>query len=277
MTAATADAGTRHRADLPQRALRFLQRREELLVGLSGLALALVAWEALVRTGTMAPTVISSPTVVAETGWELARSGVLWDHILATTLEFVLALVLASVVGVLIGLAAGLSRHASDALGPWLGMLSVTPLPALTPVFILWFGIGIEFKIVLGFLVGIFPIAISTKIGVEVTATSLLAVARSFGASRWKVLRTVILPTVVPHAFTGIHQAGPRVLVAVVIGELLGANTGLGFMIGAASATFDIPTVMLGIVLLGIFGIAIVKGLGLLERRFSSWRPNAWA
>jgi ABC-type nitrate/sulfonate/bicarbonate transport system permease component len=253
-----------------------LRRHEAPLVGLSGLVIVLVVWETLVLTGVMEPTVISAPTDIAEAGWERAQSGLLWVDIRATAVEFFAGLLLASVVGVLVGLAAGMSERASDALNPWLVMLSATPLPALTPVFILWFGIGIEFKIFLGFLVGIFPIAINTKIGVEVTEASLLAVARSFGASRLKVMRTVIVPSTVPYAFTGIHQAGPRVLVAVVIGELLGANEGLGFMIGQAGATFNIPVAMVGIVLLGIFGVGIAKGLGLLERRFSSWRPEAW-
>lgn len=275
MTSAGATVESTLRTDT-RRVRRFLRRREGTLLGLSGLIVVVGLWEILVSTGVMEPTVISSPTEIAEAGWERAESGLLWADVRTTGIEFAVGLALASVVGVIIGLSAGMSDRASYAVNPWLAILSATPLPALTPVFILWFGIGIEFKIFLGFLVGIFPIAVNTKIGVEVTEASLLAVARSFGASKLKTVRSVVLPSTVPYAFTGIHQAGPRVLVAVVIGELLGANQGLGFMIGQAGATFNIPVVMLGIVLLGVFGVVIARGLGVLERHFAAWRPETW-
>jgi ABC-type nitrate/sulfonate/bicarbonate transport system permease component len=251
----------------------FVRRHEPRLLSIVGVVGFLCLWELAVRTGLIGETVASSPSAIWEAARELAASGRLWQDTRVTLVEFGLAFVLALVFGILAGVLAGVSRRGSYLINPWLEVLYATPLIALTPMFILWFGIGTTFKVVLGALVGLFPIAVNVRAGVQATEASLVTVANSFGASRAKAFWSVVVPGTVPYLFSGIHQAAGRVLVAVVIGELLASNEGLGFMIAFAGQTFNIPNLMVAIVVLAAIGTITVHLLVALEKRFARWRP----
>lgn len=260
-------------AHAPPRRRTFIQRHEARLLSIVGVVGFLCLWELVVRIGLVDESVASSPTAIFEAARELAASGRLWQDTRITLLEFGLGFALALVFGVLAGVVAGVSRRGSYLINPWLEVLYATPLIALTPMFILWFGIGTTFKVVLGALVGLFPIAVNVRAGVQATEASLVTVANSFGASRAKAFLSVVVPGTVPYLFSGIHQAAGRVLVAVVIGELLASNQGLGFMIAFAGQTFNIPNLMVAIVVLAAIGTLTAHLFVALEKRFARWRP----
>jgi NitT/TauT family transport system permease protein len=118
----------------------------------------------------------------------------------------------------------------------------------------------------------VFPIAINAVAGVRAAEHRFVRVARSFGASRTHLFRTVILPGTIPFFFTGVRQASGRALVGVVVAELIAANQGIGFMISLAGSTFNTSKVMFGIVLLALFGVFVGRLLERVEGRFESWR-----
>lgn len=254
---------------------QWLGDHESWWFGLLGLLIVGGAWEIAARLRLIRPLLLSSPTAIFESAVREFSAGRIWTDILVSLTEYAAGLAIALVVGVVIGIVAGWSQRAGSIINPWLTALYVTPIVALVPVFILWFGIGIQMKIFVVFLLALFPIAINTVAGVRAAEHRFIRVARSFGASNRRLLTTVVFPGTVPFIFTGVRQASGRALVGVVVAELIASNQGLGFMITIAGSTFNTPKVMLGIVLLALFGVFVSGVLQRVERRFEGWRPEA--
>jgi ABC-type nitrate/sulfonate/bicarbonate transport system permease component len=250
-------------------------RLEPFVIGTASVIFGLLLWQVLADAGYLKPIIFSSPSQVADMGWTLIHTGALWKDVKVSLEEYLIGFGIGTVSGIAIGLAAGASEKASYLLDPWLDVLYVTPIVALTPLFILWFGIGMGFKIFIVVLVTLFPIAISTRTGARSSEKKLLEMVSSFGASRGRLIRTVTLPGAVPYIFTGMRQASGRAVVGVVVAELIASSEGIGFMISVGGSTFNTPQVMFGIVLLAAFGLAVSRLLALCERRFDKWRTDA--
>lgn len=252
----------------PTRRRRF----ERLFLGLAGVSSVLLAWELVSHLGLVRPILISRPSQVVADGWELIVTGQIWDDIWITFFVWGLGFLLAAIVGVTIGLAAGWFRRVRYVVDPWLNVLDAIPSLALIPIFILWFGIGLNFKVFLVFLSAFFFVAVNTLAGVQATERRYVDVAEGFGASRSLMLRSVTLPGSVPYILTGLRQGAARALVAVIVAEFVSSNVGIGFTIAMSGATLQTGRVMFGILLLAIIGIGIGEILGRAERRFDAWR-----
>jgi NitT/TauT family transport system permease protein len=200
--------------------------------------------------------------------------GLIWPDLFATLAVWTIGFGAASVVGVAIGLLAGWSRWVRYIADPWLNVLHAIPDLALIPIFILWFGIGFQFKVFLVFLAGLFYVAVNTLAGVQATENRFIDVAKTFGAGRGRIFRTVLLPGSVPYIITGLRQGSARAIVGVVVAEFVSSNQGIGFRISLAASTLRIELVMFGIILLAGFGILVGALLGRLERRFDAWRVD---
>ncbi len=214
---------------------------------------------------------ISSPTAVIGTFAREFQRGSLWDDIGATLLVWALGFSIASAVGILLGLVAGWYRRAVHR-PPWLQGLYAAPDLAFVPIFILWFGLGLVFKVWVVFLGVIFFITLNTIAGVQATEGRFLPVARTYGASRVLTFQTIVLPGSIPYIMTGLRQASGRAIVGVVGAEFISSNQGLGFVISLSGQTLNTSRVMVGIILLASFGIVTSEILGRIERRFEVWR-----
>jgi ABC-type nitrate/sulfonate/bicarbonate transport system permease component len=252
-----------------------MTRLEPLLIGAGSVVVGIALWQVLADAGYLKPIIFSSPREVVDMGWQLTQSGALAKHAVVSLEEYAIGMAIGTILGIAAGLAAGASERASYLLDPWLDVLYVTPVVALTPLFILWFGIGIGFKIFIVVLVTLFPVAISTRMGARASERRLVDMVSSFGANRWRLTRTVIVPGAVPYIFTGIRQASGRAVVGVVVAELIASSQGIGFMISIGGSTFNTPQVMFGIALLAAFGLLVSRLLARFERRFDKWRADA--
>ena len=248
--------------------------RERLVLGVIGILLVLVAWELASRLGLVRAILISSPSAVAAVGWAELQRGRIWGDVWATVSVWALGFTVAAVVGVAIGLVAGRYRRAGYLADPWLNALYAFPDLALVPVFILWFGIGLTFKVFVVVLAAVFFVAVNTLAGVRSTERRFVDVARSFGAGRGRVFWTVILPGSVPFIVAGMRQGAARAIVGVVVAEFISSNRGIGYLISVSGATLNTPRLMFGIVILAILGIAVGELLRRVERRFERWRPE---
>jgi ABC-type nitrate/sulfonate/bicarbonate transport system permease component len=240
--------------------------------GVAFTVIVLVVWEAATRGGLVRPIFLAPFSSVVAELFEGVTQGWIWPHIRATAIVWTLGYVLGAVVGIAFGLVVGSSRRASIIADPWLNAVYVMPDIALVPIFIIWFGIGLEFKVWFVFLSGFFFVAVNTLAGVRATEGRFVTVARSFGAKRGKILRTVILPGSVPYIVTGLRQAAGRSLVGVVAAEFVASNEGIGFMTSVAGQTFNTPRVMAGIIILAVTGVVVAELLGRVEHRFDAWR-----
>ena len=152
--------------------------------------------------------------------------------------------------------------------------LNAVPRLTLLPLIAIWFGIGMWSKVVVVFLGAIIPIAISTHSGVKTSEARFLKVARSFGASKWKLLSRHHPAWNGAIHFQRSEIRGSRPVLGVVVGELYAATAGVGFLIGTAGNTFQTDVLFFGVLLFTAAGLASVAVLNLFERRFERWRPK---
>lgn len=252
----------------------FRVRNERLFFGALGFVGVIVLWESVVRLGLIRRSLMSSPTLVVETAINDFGNGILQPHIQTSLLEFSTGFAAALITGIPLGLAIGWFRRLNYVVDPWLSAIYATPTIALVPLIILVFGIGLESKIVVVWLEAIFMIVVSTLTGVQSVDHRHREIARSFKAPQWLTFRSVVLPSSVPFILTGIRLGAGRALVGVVVAELIASNVGIGFYISYAGVTLNTSRVMLGVILLGIFGITMGEIVRRIELRFDAWRPE---
>ena len=232
----------------------------------------IAAWELTGRFVLTNPLFFAPLSAVIEAGFRLWGSGELQRDIIASFSAVAYGMVLAIVLGIIIGILSGASRGFREYTDSFFTGLYATPLVAVAPILILWFGIGIASKIAVVFLMAVFPILISTAAGISTTDATFIEVARSFGASRLQIVRKVMIPAAIPFVITGIRLAIGRAIVGVVVGELFGARAGLGFLIFTSGQTFDVPALFLGVLILALAGVALTSGMKWIERRVTAGR-----
>ncbi len=205
---------------------------------------------------------------------DLWRAGELQKHIWVSGQEFIYGYVIASVFGIVIGLVMAAYRTGSALLGPWVSALYATPIIAVAPLVILWFGIGIWSKIVVVLSVVIFPVIINTEAGIRATDRHLIEAIRSFGANQFQIFTKVSLPSALPFILAGLRLGIGRGLVGVVVGELFGARAGVGFMILQAAESFAMPKLFAGVIVLAAAGISLTAGFHYLEKKLVPWNRS---
>jgi ABC-type nitrate/sulfonate/bicarbonate transport system permease component len=206
--------------------------------------------------------------------WSAIAKGSIWKDIWVSFQEFAWGYMLAIVVGIPLGVLMGWYRRLNYALEPFVNALYATPRVALLPLFIIWFGIGINSKIAVVFAGAVFPILVSTFSGMRTLDANLLKCARSFGANDWQIFRTIALPGSIPFIITGLRLAVGRALIGVVVGELYAATAGVGYLITVAGATFQTDKVFVGVMIICFSGLGMMELLKYLERRFEPWRQR---
>lgn len=247
---------------------------ERVLFGLLGFVIILPLWQAVVWAGLVKRVLISSPLdIIAVAYRDFFVTGYILPHLWVSTQEYLAGFLLAAVTGVILGLALGMNRRLQYLLDPWLDAIYATPTIALVPLIILVFGIGFPQKVIVVWLEAIFVITVSVIAGVHTAEKKHLDTARSFQASGRLRFTSVVLPSSVPFILTGLRLGATRALVGVVVAEFLASNAGIGFYINFSGTTLRTDRVMLGVILLGVFGIAVGEAIRRIERRFERWRP----
>jgi ABC-type nitrate/sulfonate/bicarbonate transport system permease component len=247
-------------------------RREAVLLGLAGLTIALGAWEAAARLSLVDPVVLASPARVgAALGRQWSR-GELTRDLAWSGAAFALGFGLAAVVGIGLGLAMGAWRGVELALDPFVWFLYATPLVALHPLLVTWVGFGLPVAVTLAFLLAVIPITVNTVGAVHAADPVLVRAVRAFGGSRRALATKVVLPGSLPLILAGLRLAAGRALVGVVVGEMFGANAGLGFRMTLYGARLRTAEALAPVLLLALLGVAVTQGLRLLESRLGRWR-----
>jgi NitT/TauT family transport system permease protein len=254
-------------ARLGRPVLRVLTGTHTLRV-LSVLAI-LAAWEVYGRSTD--PVLFTYPTAVAQAFVDMVQDGTLPKAFGQSLGVLMIGMVLGVLAGIALGVVAGRSRIAAALMDVPTIALYATPMVALVPVLVLWFGFGMQAKIVVVFLFVVFPVLINTATGVRELDTRLEEVARSFCSSEARMWRDLILPSSLPYIVTGIRIAIGRGLVGIVVAEFYTALAGLGFLIVANANEFRTDRVMVPVVMLMVLGVLFTKGVELVERRLSPW------
>ena len=202
-----------------------------------------------------------------------ARGELLYDSWVSAK-EFGLGYIIAVVLGIAIGLTMATSRVSALILDPWVSALYATPIIAIAPLVILWFGIGIWSKVFVVASVVIFPVIINTEAGIRGVDRNLIEAVKSFGATRTQIFLKVSLPAALPFILTGLRLGIGRGLIGVVVGELFGARAGLGFVILRSAEAFRMPDLFAAVSLFAIAGIVLTAACQRLEKVLLPWRGH---
>ncbi|MFJ4156739.1 ABC transporter permease [Pseudomonas sp. NPDC089752] len=198
--------------------------------------------------------------------------GPLYPHLLVTLAETLAALAIGVATGLLAGLWLGLNPTSADILAPFIKAANAVPRVVLAPLFILWYGLGMTSKIALGISLVFFTVFFNVMQGVREVSPALLCNLRLMGANRWQLIRLLYLPSATGWVFSSLNAVTGLAFVGVVVGEYLGSTRGIGYLILQAEATFDVNTVVAGIMVLMICALCLDGFFGWFERRAQAWR-----
>lgn len=242
-------------------------------ISLASIGAFAALWELLVRAGLVDPVLSSSPTRILTVAGRLSAPEVLLADAGFTLWVFGVSLILATGIGVGLGAAIGASAPLYHALNPFVVGLNALPKIVLMPLIVLWLGIGPTANVSLATLMGSFPILTSTTAGIRSLDPSLIQLGRSFGASRWRLWRDVVLPGVAPYVLSGIRVAVSYAMVGALIAEFFASSRGIGHRMVLYMSNFYVDAFFLCVVGVAAFVASCTLLVQALERRILRWRP----
>jgi ABC-type nitrate/sulfonate/bicarbonate transport system permease component len=246
--------------------------RRDRLVGAASPLFLLALWELAAVVGLVDLRFFPAPSAILVALYNLSVSGELLRNT-AVSLERVLAgAVIGGIPALAIGLATGLYRPIRAAVNPLIGALYPIPKSALMPLIFLLFGLGEASKVAIVAIGVFFPIAINTCAGVLEISPIYLDVGRNFRASRWNTFKTIALPGALPFIMTGIKLGAGMGLVLIAVAEMVGAKSGLGYMIWNAWEIYAIETMYAGLFTIALIGFGLSSGLNAIERLIVPWK-----
>ncbi len=232
------------------------------------LGMFVVAWQLVVLVSGFPIFVLPGPVVVAERFVRAWTDGTMWPHVAQTLLEILLGFALGATLALLAGVLLARSRLAERLLSPYLVAAQATPILALAPLIVLWFGSGLLSKLVITTLIVFFPVAVATMVGIRGVDPRLLEMARSFRATGWQVIARIEVPAALPAILGGMRVGVTLAVIGAIVAEWAGGERGLGVLINIARGSlFDIPLMFAALGQLAIIGVSLYLVMILIERR----------
>jgi ABC-type nitrate/sulfonate/bicarbonate transport system permease component len=232
----------------------------------------LAIWELAAQLGWIDVRFFPAPSNVAKAMFTSLRSGELLTNTEATLQRLVLGFVLGGLPGLAVGILMGVYRPLRLIFDPLIAATYPIPKSAILPLILLIFGLGESSKVVMVAIGAFYPIAINTTSGVREISPIYFDVGRNFNASRWDIFRTVALPGALPFIMTGAKLGAGLGLILISIAEMMGAKTGLGYMIWSAWETFDVEQMYVGLFVVSLIGFLLTVLFNELERRVVPWK-----
>src|SRR5579862_6422411 len=235
-------------------------------------AALLLAWEWGASAGLLDKFFFSRPSDILIRVWQWSSTGAIWGHLAVTGAEALLSFAIGGALGVLFGFLLARVPLLAALLDPYIKIANALPRVVLAPVFLLWFGLGIWSKVALGVTVVFFIVFFNTYQGVREVSQVLVNNARMLGASEWQLARHVLIPSALTWVFSSLHISIGFAMIAVVVGEYLGAARGVGYLIAQAEGTFDTTGVFAGMTVLSAVVLVIGWGVNRLEHWLLRWK-----
>lgn len=244
-------------------------------IGMLAVALVvLVAWQFL-------PPLLNVPKFLIPTlsdTWgeffKMVKVDNLAGHFGSTALMTVLGFVIGSVLGAALGYALGIFPFWERVLSPYILGLQIAPKVAFAPLFILWFGYGWKPKLLVTILVVFFPILVNVLQSMRTVDRDMITLARAYSMTRWQIFKKIEFPASMPALMAGLRIGSTLAVIGVTVGELVGGNTGLGFLITYGEGQANAAMVFNAIILLTIIGIALYSVVGWFEARTLHYIPK---
>jgi NitT/TauT family transport system permease protein len=233
----------------------------------------LALWQLAVSAFRIREYILPSPLTVLRA---LAFSDIPWlGHLWITTLEIVGAFLLAGGVGVALGIGIAWSSLLGRALVPFLVFVNTLPKVAVAPLFLLWLGYGILPNMLIGALIGFFPVVINTAVGLTQVDEELLDLGRVFGAPKWKVYAKIRIPNAYPYILSALKVTATAAVVGAIVGEFVASQQGLGYVIITTQGSMNTPVAFAALVWISIVGLAVYGAVVLAARRLAPWADTS--
>lgn len=239
-----------------------------------GPVLLLALWQVLSATGVLHPDALASPGTIARAGSDLIADGTLPSAMGISLQRVAVGLVLGGVVGTALALVSGLSRLGEDLVDATVQMLRTVPWVGLIPLFIIWLGIGEAPKVALIALGVAFHLYLNVYADIRGVDEQLIEAGQSLGLGRWGLIRHVVLPGALPGAMTGLRYSLATAWLALVFGESVNADAGIGFLMNQAREFFRTDVIVVCLVVYAFLGLTADVIVRILERLLLQWRPT---
>lgn len=234
-------------------------------------ACIIAIWELGVRWFQISPLVFPGPVAIAERLVELVTSGDIWPHFYATLISILAGLALGVIAGLICGSLIATSPLLDQLVYPYLIALQTVPKIAVAPLFILWFGYGIASKIVITALLCFFPILVSVIAGFRNVDRNQLEMMRAFGATTSQILFRLRIPSALVIIFAGFEIASVLAVIGAVVGEFVGAQVGLGYLIASLNFNMDVSGMFAVLIFLAVIGLALHGIVKFAKTHFVFW------
>lgn len=223
------------------------------------------------------PILLATPSAVGRAFYDIIDTGVLGSAFLRAMEVLAVGFGLAAVVGIATGVLMGRSQSASRVINPYVSFFQATPLIALTPLVVIWFGIGFQAEVAITFLLAVWSVIINTAEGVGNTPTILLDMAKIYHAKERSVVSNVAVPHAIPYIFAGLRIGLAKGLIGVIIGEMDVSLKGLGGLIQNFGDAFQTAPLLAAIISSSLVGVIGTIFLEVLRRRVAPWSTGAHA
>jgi NitT/TauT family transport system permease protein len=258
----------------PQNAYKRVRRHSPFILIFSA-GLAILLWRVIVHVGDFPPFILPTPALVGERFIKALSDGTLFRHSLVTLGEVVAGLGLGVSTATLLGYSLAKSRSLERFLSPYIVASQSIPVVAIAPLLVIWFGSGIFSKVLICSLIVFFPVLINTVVGMRSVPEELRELMRSLQASRWQTLRYLEFPAALPVFFGGLRIGATLSVIGAVVGEFVGADRGLGFLINQARGVYDTALVFVAVFTLIVMALSLYGLVALLEGRLLSWQRRS--
>jgi len=235
----------------------------------------LAAWQWLPGWLGMPEFILPKFTTVMQEAVHMWHTGNFLEHFGYTALEVLLGFVLGAMLGLFVGVVLGLSPTTESVLSPYILALQIAPKVAFAPLFVMWLGYTIYPKILVALLIVFFPIMVNVLSAIRTVDPDMVNLVRTLNASRWQIFRLVEFPSALPSLFSGLRIGATLAVIGVTVGELVGGNKGLGFLLVDAEGQGNTAGVFVAIMGLTIIGIVAYAVVVWFERRCLHYIPKA--
>lgn len=238
------------------------RRYRRLIFVPASLALALLVWELVVHTWSPPPFILPSPGMVWDRFTQVVVDGSLLRHTLVTLSEVMLGLAAGVCVATALGYILAKWPAVERLLSPYVVASQSVPIVAIAPLLVIWFGPGMQSKVLICALIVFFPVLVNTVVGLHSVPEDLRDLMRSLKATRWQTFRLLEAPAALPVFLGGLRIGATLAVIGAVVGEFVSGRRGLGAMVSIAKANFDVELMFVGLAWLVMLGLAYYGAAG---------------
>ena len=251
-----------------------MKSRRVILLVLS-LSAMLAIWQLIVLLGDLPSFMLPSPGDVFRRFIKTINDGSLFVHLGTTLFEVLMGLAVGVISATILGYLLAKSRWVERLLAPYIVASQSVPMVAIAPLLVIWFGPGLLSKILIAALIVFFPVLVNTVVGVRAVPEDLRALMQSLQASRWQTLRLLEIPAALPVFLGGLRVGATLAVIGAVVGEFVGADRGLGFLINVGRGLYDTALVFVAMFVLIALALVLYGSVILLENRLLAWQRRA--